>query len=231
MEKNSCGRRFSHADPCSVHCLRRPRELEQHQPLDNVSSNVSIWTVFFRLAFDPNQISSVFAGFNCNLLDLHHSCIDSTQFWSFTMAFGMSEAVAYSINWVIHDLLCRKLHLVLTKSASTINMFMLKGRISITLDSDWKEPASDSPEDIEAAERSMQFKLGWFANAIYVNGDYPEVMKTKIAEKSQLEGRDTSRLPEFTLEEKMKNLGMTVSLYYPRKVAHQFSNSTVTCTQ
>ena len=93
-----------------------------------------------------------------------------------------------------------------------IDMFMLKGRISITLDGDWKEPASNSPEDIEAAERAMQFKLGWFANAIYVNGDYPEVMKTKVAEKSQLEERDTSRLPEFTLEEKMKNLGKSVLL-------------------
>ena len=43
----------------------------------------SRWTVFFRLAFDPNQISSVFAGFNCSLLDLHHSCIDSIQFLEF----------------------------------------------------------------------------------------------------------------------------------------------------
>jgi beta-glucosidase len=49
------------------------------------------------------------------------------------------------------------------------------GKISITLDSDWKEPLnSNNPSDVTAAERAMQFKLGWFANPIYVNGDYPK---------------------------------------------------------
>ena len=47
--------------------------------------------------------------------------------------------------------------------------------MSASLDSDWKEPYSNSNPDIEAAERSIQFKLGWFAHPIYVNGDYPEV--------------------------------------------------------
>lgn len=49
------------------------------------------------------------------------------------------------------------------------------GRISITLDSDWKEPATLIPRDVEAAERAMQFKLGWYAHPVFVNGDYPEV--------------------------------------------------------
>ena len=49
----------------------------------------------------------------------------------------------------------------------------------------------------------MEFKLGWFANPIFVNGDYPEVMKTQVAAKSAAEGRNESRLPEFTELEKL----------------------------
>jgi lactase-phlorizin hydrolase len=82
------------------------------------------------------------------------------------------------------------------------------GRISITLNSDWKEPLDpNNATDVEAAERAMEFKLGWFANPIYVNGDYPEVMKQKVAEKSLAEGRNQSRLPEFTAEEKAQIVG------------------------
>ena len=58
------------------------------------------------------------------------------------------------------------------------------------------------PEDLEASERGLQFGGGWFAHPIYVNGDYPEVMKTLIGRKSQVQGYNTSRLPEFSDEEK-----------------------------
>ncbi len=87
------------------------------------------------------------------------------------------------------------------------------GRISITLDSGWEEPYTDSAEDIEAAERANQFKLGWFANPIFVNGDYPQVMKDQVARKSQLEGRNTSRLPEFTEAEKARIVGKVSNIY------------------
>ena len=33
------------------------------------------------------------------------------------------------------------------------------GKCGITIDSGWYEPASDKPEDIEAAERAVQFKV------------------------------------------------------------------------
>ncbi|XP_078666125.1 lactase/phlorizin hydrolase-like [Branchiostoma floridae x Branchiostoma belcheri] len=74
------------------------------------------------------------------------------------------------------------------------------GKVGITLNCDWGTPKT--PADTEAATRYVQFFLGWFAHPIYKNGDYPEVMKTTLARKAQEEGRDESRLPEFTEEQK-----------------------------
>ncbi|KAJ8954765.1 hypothetical protein NQ318_014872, partial [Aromia moschata] len=75
-----------------------------------------------------------------------------------------------------------------------------KGKISLTVDSFWFEPASDSPKDKAAAERQLQFMAGWFLNPIF-NGDYPKIMRERIAERSKLEGFRRSRLPRFTKEE------------------------------
>ena len=78
-----------------------------------------------------------------------------------------------------------------------------QGQIGITLNSDFMEPLNRSdPTDVAAADKSLQFGVGWFAHPIYINGDYPEVMKTTIAYKSEAQGFEKSRLPEFTEEEK-----------------------------
>ena len=56
---------------------------------------------------------------------------------------------------------------------------LLSGLISITLDSDWKHPADESDDvTVEAAERAMEFKLGWYAHPIFVDGTYPQVGST-----------------------------------------------------
>ena len=47
----------------------------------------------------------------------------------------------------------------------------------------------------------FQFKLGWFANAIYGSGDYPAIMKEQVLNKSLAQGYNRSRLPEFTQQE------------------------------
>lgn len=82
------------------------------------------------------------------------------------------------------------------------------GQIGITLNSDFVEPRDRSnPSDVEAADRSLRFSLGWYANPIFNNGDYPEIMKEKIERKSIAQGLNSSRLPEFTDDDKLRNVG------------------------
>jgi beta-glucosidase len=65
-----------------------------------------------------------------------------------------------------------------------------QGEIGMTNNCDWGEPASRSPEDIAAAQRYVEWYLGWFADVIYL-GDYPASMRDKLGD----------RLPAFTDDE------------------------------
>ncbi|XP_061917081.1 lactase-like b isoform X2 [Entelurus aequoreus] len=77
-----------------------------------------------------------------------------------------------------------------------------KGLVGISLTADWGEPVDISNQkDIEAAERYVQFSLGWFATPIF-HGDYPQVMKDFIGKKSAQQGLGASRLPSFSPQEK-----------------------------
>jgi len=64
------------------------------------------------------------------------------------------------------------------------------GKIGITNNCDWREPLTNSKQDVEAAERALEFFLSWFADPVYF-GDYPKSMKAALGK----------RLPEFTNEE------------------------------
>lgn len=60
------------------------------------------------------------------------------------------------------------------------------GLVGISLGGDWGEPVDISNQkDIEAAERYVQFYLGWFATPIF-HGDYPQVMKDFIGTIKQI---------------------------------------------
>ncbi|XP_047241222.1 lactase-like b isoform X2 [Girardinichthys multiradiatus] len=77
-----------------------------------------------------------------------------------------------------------------------------KGLVGISLSGDWGEPVDISNQkDNEAAERYVQFYLGWFATPIF-HGDYPQVMKDFVGRKSVQQGLGTSRLPTFSPQEK-----------------------------
>jgi beta-glucosidase/6-phospho-beta-glucosidase/beta-galactosidase len=65
-----------------------------------------------------------------------------------------------------------------------------RGLISIALNSEWREPASDAPDDRLAAQRSLEWQLGWFADPVFF-GDYPHLMRQKLGK----------RLPSFTPEQ------------------------------
>ncbi|KAG1925933.1 lactase-like [Pimephales promelas] len=77
------------------------------------------------------------------------------------------------------------------------------GLVSISLNAEWAEPLNvNIPREVVAADRALQFQLGWFAHPIFKNGDYPDAMKWQVGNKSELQGLTESRLPSFTDEDK-----------------------------
>ncbi len=71
-----------------------------------------------------------------------------------------------------------------------------KGRIAITNNCDWREPLTDSDADGQAAQRAVEFFLGWFADPVF-KGDYPAVMRERLGD----------RLPHFTAAESVRLKG------------------------
>nr|XP_006820739.1 PREDICTED: lactase-phlorizin hydrolase-like [Saccoglossus kowalevskii] len=100
-----------------------------------------------------------------------------------------------------------------------------RGVVGISLNSRWVEAETGSAMDSKAADRFLQFKLGWFANPIFGNGDYPEIMKTKIANKSRAQGLTSSRLPSLSKEERLLLSGsadfLGINYYTSKKIRHQ----------
>ncbi|XP_076857376.1 lactase/phlorizin hydrolase-like [Brachyhypopomus gauderio] len=99
------------------------------------------------------------------------------------------------------------------------------GLVSISLNADWFEPLDvNVPREVEAADRALQFQLGWFAHPIFKNGDYPDAMKWQVGNKSALQGSPESRLPSFTEEEKAYIQGTAdvfcINAYTTRMVRH-----------
>lgn len=55
------------------------------------------------------------------------------------------------------------------------------------------------PKDIVSSDIGFEYECGWLANPIYsTTGDYPAIMKKRIAENSKFEGLPRSRLPRFS---------------------------------
>nr|XP_034967796.1 beta-klotho [Zootoca vivipara] len=76
------------------------------------------------------------------------------------------------------------------------------GQISLSLHSDWAEPANPFVDTHwEAAERFLQFEIAWFSDPIFKTGDYPAAMREYLDYKKS-RGLSSSSLPYFTKEEK-----------------------------
>ncbi|NP_001182995.1 Beta-glucosidase 31 precursor [Zea mays] len=89
-------------------------------------------------------------------------------------------------------------HHLLLAHASAVSLYRRKyqgeqgGRIGLTLLAWWYEPATQKPEDVEAAARANDFSLGWFMHPL-VYGDYPPVMKRNVgARLPSLTARDSA---------------------------------------
>ena len=101
-----------------------------------------------------------------------------------------------------------------------------KGMVSLSIFAGWAEPADPySASDQEAVKRAMAFQLDFFAKPIFIDGDYPEVVKSQVALMSKKQGYSSSRLPEFTEEEKRMIKGtadfFAVQYYTTRLVKNQ----------
>jgi len=72
-----------------------------------------------------------------------------------------------------------------------------RGKVGITLNLDWEQPARDNPEDEAAAEQRRQFEFGLFANPIF-NYNFPKIVIDRVGKRSKLEGFPRSRLPKLT---------------------------------
>lgn len=70
------------------------------------------------------------------------------------------------------------------------------GRIGMANNCDYRHPASGAPADQEAAQRALEFFLGWFADPLYL-GDYPESMRDTLG----------PLLPKFTEQERSEIQG------------------------
>ena len=62
------------------------------------------------------------------------------------------------------------------------------GKLGITLNTNWFEPLDENdPSHVSIAEQSQQFRLGFWASPIF-KGDFPDVVKDIIGNRSQAQG-------------------------------------------
>ncbi|KAF2283718.1 hypothetical protein GH714_014436 [Hevea brasiliensis] len=84
-------------------------------------------------------------------------------------------------------------HYQLLAHAAAVNLYkrkyqeIQKGIIGITLVTPWMVPYSNARHNKNAAQRALDFSLGWFMDPL-TNGDYPHVMKSYVG----------NRLPKFS---------------------------------
>ncbi|XP_026764169.2 myrosinase 1-like [Galleria mellonella] len=77
------------------------------------------------------------------------------------------------------------------------------GECGITISVNWFGPLTESSEDEAAAEIKRQSEWGIYAEPIFSQqGGFPREFTEKVAQKSVEQGYSSSRLPEFTEEEK-----------------------------
>ncbi|EED13542.1 beta-glucosidase, putative [Talaromyces stipitatus ATCC 10500] len=89
-------------------------------------------------------------------------------------------------------------HTIILSHAAVVQIYTTEfqqsqtGEISIVLNGQFYEPWDlNSDMHIEAAQRRLEFYIGWFGDPIFLGQDCPESMKSRLGD----------RLPRFTTEE------------------------------
>lgn len=89
-------------------------------------------------------------------------------------------------------------HTIVISHASVVKMYATEfresqgGTISIVLNGHFYRPFSDSAADRDAAQRRLEFYIGWFGDPLFLGQDYPPSMRAYLGD----------RLPKFTAEER-----------------------------
>ncbi|GME32098.1 Glycoside hydrolase family 1 [Neofusicoccum parvum] len=87
-------------------------------------------------------------------------------------------------------------HHVLQAHARAYRLFKedlnLTGAVSLKHNGGYKIPLTNSTADAEATQRAWDFNEGWYANPLFIDGDYPRHLKAYVS----------TFLPAFTADEK-----------------------------
>ncbi|XP_041985540.1 myrosinase 1-like [Aricia agestis] len=138
---------------------------------DNFGHKVKIWATIN----EPSMIC--LGGYGAGLLA------------PFVNAYGIGEYACAEHVLLAHAKTYRLYH----------EVYKGKGKVGIVLNTHWFEPVTNSKEDKKAVSDIIQFELGIYANPIYDPcGDYPEVVKKRVAAKSSEQGFPRSRLPKLS---------------------------------
>lgn len=165
---------------------------------ENYGDKVKYWTTIN----EPMEISSGYGDVNlAPMLDLHGVG---------SYLAGHHLLLAHANAYRLYDQTFRKRQ---------------KGMVSIGISGKYSFPSSDSEEDKEAAQRDMQFSIGWIAHPIFSkDGDYPPVMRQRVDMNSKAEGRSKSRLPVFTSQEVAILKGSADFFSYQHYTSHEIAN-------
>ncbi|XP_042480093.1 beta-glucosidase 24-like isoform X2 [Macadamia integrifolia] len=96
-------------------------------------------------------------------------------------------------------------HNQLLAHAAAVNLYRKKykkpqkGKIGITLVTNWMVPYSRSKSDIAAAHRAIDFTLGWFMNPL-TYGDYPDSMRALVGDRLPKFSKKQSRMVKGSLD-------------------------------
>ncbi|XP_057653747.1 myrosinase 1-like [Diorhabda carinulata] len=103
------------------------------------------------------------------------------------------------------------MYIILKAHAAVYRMYKKEfphytAKMTMVIDCQWSEPYSQDKEDIIAADRVLQFECGVYFHPL-CTGDWPEVVKKRIYDRSLAVGLPESRLPAITESDKLAIMG------------------------